>query len=187
MKKNLKSYIKHYKGCVSGNICDDTIVFLEKNTWLEESYYDMFSNMIINVEKDVKVIVDQIPTTGIIMTSIFTSIKKYIMEDIDIDWYKGWNGYTPIKFQKYETGVGTSLKSDHNITIFDGSRKGIPTLTVLGFLNDNFKGGELCFWGDDTYVPGKGDVIIYPSIFLYGNHIKPVIEGVKYDFVSYIW
>lgn len=187
MKKNLKNYIKHYQGCISENICDDTITLLERNTWLQESYYDIFSNMIVNIDPGVKTVVEQIPTTGIVMSSIFTAIKKYVLEDNDISWFKGWSGFTVAKFNKYETGVGTNLKSDHNFTIFDGSRKGIPILTVVGFLNDNFKGGELCFWGEENYALNKGDVVIYPSIFLFGNQALPVTEGVKYDFISYVW
>jgi len=74
---------------------------------------------------------------------------------------------------------------DHIHTMFDGTRRGIPTLTVMAALNDDYQGGELVMFEDQPIELSTGDVIIFPSNFLYPHKIEPVTSGVRYSFVSW--
>ena len=60
------------------------------------------------------------------------------------------------------------------------------TLTVLGNLNTNYEGAEFVLW--DQVIPfGEGDVIIFPSNFMYPHLVKDCTKGTRYSFVSWAY
>ena len=71
--------------------------------------------------------------------------------------------------------------------MFDGERKGIPTLTVLGGLNDDYEGGELMMFGEHCINLPTGAVVVFPSNFMFPHEVKPVKSGVRYSYVSWTW
>jgi predicted 2-oxoglutarate/Fe(II)-dependent dioxygenase YbiX len=76
---------------------------------------------------------------------------------------------------------------DHIYDLFDGDRKGIPVLSVVGALNDNYKGGEFVMF-EDTHIPlPAGSVMVFPSVFLYPHRVEPITEGIRYSLVSWAW
>ena len=78
---------------------------------------------------------------------------------------------------------------DHINTLFGGSgdKKGIPVLSIIGAFNDNYKGGKLIFFGDKEIDLKAGDLVIFPSNFLYPHQITPITEGIRYSYVSWTW
>tara|TARA_R100001086_G_scaffold168541_1_gene91612 strand:+ start:6935 stop:7177 length:243 start_codon:yes stop_codon:yes gene_type:complete len=73
---------------------------------------------------------------------------------------------------------------DHIHSIFDGSRKGIPCLSFIGILNNNFTGGDFII-RDKKIKTKTGDIIIFPSCFLYPHEVTEVKKGARYSFVSW--
>jgi predicted 2-oxoglutarate/Fe(II)-dependent dioxygenase YbiX len=71
--------------------------------------------------------------------------------------------------------------------MFDGNRKGIPTLSIVGVLNDDYEGGEFIMWQDTEIKLKTGDVLIFPSNFLYPHKVNLVTEGTRYSLVSWTW
>jgi predicted 2-oxoglutarate/Fe(II)-dependent dioxygenase YbiX len=60
-------------------------------------------------------------------------------------------------------------------------------LTVLAFLNDDFKGGKFYLqFGHEKFYPKqtKGSVIVFPSFFLHG--VEDVEEGTRYSAVCWM-
>ena len=81
-----------------------------------------------------------------------------------------------------------ALHCDHIHDMFDGTRKGIPTLTILGLLNDDFEGGEFLMFDEEKEIKLKaGDIMIFPSVFLYPHKVAAVTKGVRDAFVSWVW
>jgi predicted 2-oxoglutarate/Fe(II)-dependent dioxygenase YbiX len=76
---------------------------------------------------------------------------------------------------------------DHITDIFNGTIKGIPTLTVIGLLNNNFTGGEFVMFEDKIYELDAGDIIVFPSIFLYPHRVNPITSGTRYSVVSWVY
>ena len=70
--------------------------------------------------------------------------------------------------------------------MFDGERKGIPILSVLGVLNYDYEGGEFVLI-DEKIDLSKGDIIIFPSNFMYPHKVEPVTKGIRYSYISWIW
>ena len=54
-------------------------------------------------------------------------------------------------------------------------------------LTDIYDGGEIVFWEDKSFKLGKGDLLIFPSNFLYPHEIKEVVSGNRISFVSWVW
>ena len=73
---------------------------------------------------------------------------------------------------------------DHIHSVFDGSRKGIPCLSFIGILNNNFTGGDFIIRNKKIKTK-TGDIIIFPSCFLYPHEVTEVKKGVRYSFVSW--
>jgi hypothetical protein len=54
-------------------------------------------------------------------------------------------------------------------------------LSTVGYLNDNYDGGEIYFpYVDVTVKPEAGSVIFFPSNFIYVHEVKPMINGIRY-------
>ena len=80
---------------------------------------------------------------------------------------------------KYE--VGQEFQPHH-----DDSPETPRRVSVVAFLNDNFKGGQLAFdLANFTYEPVAGDIVVFPSNFPYMHASRPIIEGTKYSVVSW--
>jgi predicted 2-oxoglutarate/Fe(II)-dependent dioxygenase YbiX len=76
---------------------------------------------------------------------------------------------------------------DHIQSLFDGERKGIPVLSIVGLLNDDFDGGEFVFFDEHKVNLKKGDILIFPSIFIFPHRVAKVTKGTRYSFVSWAW
>ena len=76
---------------------------------------------------------------------------------------------------------------DHIQSLFDGEKRGIPVLSVIGALNDHsdYEGGGLVFWDDFEIKLDKGDILIFPSCYLYPHRVQEVTKGERYSFVCW--
>lgn len=92
-----------------------------------------------------------------------------------------------IRFNRYHAGQKMTRHFDHIKSLFDGHNKGIPAVSFVGFLNDDYDGGELVFWNDYEIKPKKGEVICFPSNFMYQHHVNKVISGTRDTFVFWAW
>jgi hypothetical protein len=64
-------------------------------------------------------------------------------------------------------------------------------ITCTFYINDNYKGGDLCFYvnGDEfSYKPSAGDIVVFPSNEPYWHGVKTITDGNKFfirNFVMY--
>jgi predicted 2-oxoglutarate/Fe(II)-dependent dioxygenase YbiX len=187
MDRNIESYLKVYK-VFSEKDCAKTVTALEEKEkeFQTHSFYNVSDNSYQSYDHELSVAYSQIETKELIMKEIWNTLKKYISE-LEFQWYSSWNGYSEVRFNRYRTDTQMRLHCDHIHSMFDGQRKGIPSLSILGSLNNDYKGGELVFW-DETVVELKaGEIMIFPSNFLYPHEVKLVTEGTRYSFVSWAW
>ena len=81
-----------------------------------------------------------------------------------------------------------AIHCDHIKDIFDGEKKGIPILSVLGMLNEDYEGGKLLMFKEQKEMTLKqGDIMVFPSIFMYPHEVTPVTKGVRNSFVSWVY
>lgn len=59
-------------------------------------------------------------------------------------------------------------------------------VSAVGYLNDDFDGGELHFPHlNFTYYPMAGDIVVFPSGAPFIHEAKPVKQGLKYSVVNW--
>ena len=79
------------------------------------------------------------------------------------------------------------MHHDHIHSLFDGKERGIPVLSFVGNLNDDYEGGNLVFFGDYAVPLRAGDIVMFPSNFIYPHQVDEVTKSVRYSFVSWAW
>ncbi|MCS7225810.1 MAG: 2OG-Fe(II) oxygenase [Gloeomargarita sp. SKYB31] len=83
----------------------------------------------------------------------------------------------------------------HVDNILLGSRRaevaqGIPTrdVGIVGYLNDNFTGGETYFDRQQVTVkPQQGAVVVFPAYYTHPHQALPVQSGEKYVFTTWLF
>ena len=188
MKKNIEDYLVVFNNALSGEVCDNAIKELETQSWEQHTYYDSGtdSHSPVNGEQELDISHSNIELTDTIMSAVGQCLSMY-MSVFNFPWFGGLSGYTGIRFNRYRETALMSEHCDHIYSMFDGERKGIPVLSILGILNDDYSGGELIFWQDTKIETQKGDIIVWPSLFLYPHKVEPVTQGNRYSFVSWAW
>jgi predicted 2-oxoglutarate/Fe(II)-dependent dioxygenase YbiX len=189
MKKNLQDYVKIYHNHISDEVCDKTISELANAEWHEHTFdnYDAGHKIKLSGNNELSTSYENVTTKDILMKSVWSGLHKYILEDLQLSWFNGWNGFTGIRFNEYQQDKQMAEHCDHIIINEAGTRKGIPVLSILGVLNDDYEGGEFIMFTDEVIPLKKGDLMIFPSIFLYPHYVKPVTKGVRNTFVSWAW
>ena len=192
MKKNLEHYIKHYKSFLDKNLCEETVKqldLLNESYWMEHGFHNPRTNKTKKVSGNKELSIayaNHISTKNDIMKKLWKSIDTYV-KNLNFKWYTGWQGYTDIRFNKYSKSKKMAKHCDHIHSMFDGERKGIPTLSVLGILNEDYKGGKFIMFEDQEIKFKAGDLLIFPSNFLYPHEVEPVTKGTRYSFISWVW
>lgn len=102
----------------------------------------------------------------------------------------GINGGSSPRFNRYQVGEHMEKHVDHIYSCFDGNLKGIPVISIIGILNEDYEGGDLTFYlGGEEYTPKlkTGDTLVFPSAFPWAHEVKPVTSGTRYTWVSWAW
>lgn len=81
-------------------------------------------------------------------------------------------------FVKYGPGQHFAQHVDHGFSYN-------CTVSLVGWPNDDYEGGELEFgmWGIKV-KPAAGDLVVFPSNYMYPHKSLPVSSGVKYSLVT---
>lgn len=81
-------------------------------------------------------------------------------------------------FIKYEPGHHFMEHHDHGFSYN-------CTVSLVGYLNDDYEGGELYFRLQNLNIkPKAGDLYIFPSTYMYPHQAKVVHSGTKYSLVT---
>jgi hypothetical protein len=117
-----------------------------------------------------------------------TSLKS-IYDDIDVRLQECIKHYSSmynitmeyqeaVNFVRYGKGQHFGVHADHGFSY-------VCTVSTVMYLNDNYSGGGLYFpYLNYTYTPEEGDIVLFPSTFIYSHAALPVEEGVKYAAVT---
>jgi hypothetical protein len=110
-------------------------------------------------------------------SEIFKGVKACV-DDYGRYWGVGMMAYEAFNFVKYE-GAGTHFKihADHGPTY-------VTTVSIVVYLNDNYEGGEIWFPRFDlTHKPKAGDIVVFPSTYIYEHASQDMVSGTKYSVV----
>ena len=202
MEENIKKYVFVKQNLLDNEFCQHVIEKLNQlNLWKKHNWtkYDLRQEQDIvstfpSGENEPEIIIPkeilEDASYKNINDSILQKIVKVLQEYIDSLKYEWYNetvhALMDLKFIKYSLNQTMKVHCDHIHDVFDGKNRGIPILTVIGILNDDYEGGNLVMFEDKKIDTKKGDLIIFPSNFLYPHEITPVTKGVRYSYVSWV-
>lgn len=82
-------------------------------------------------------------------------------------------------FLKYEKGGYYHSHTDSGVIN--------RSLSVIITLNDDYEGGELCFFnGEYVISPKKNRMIAFPSSFMFPHEVKEVTAGTRYSIACWL-
>ena len=101
------------------------------------------------------------------------SVEDYCSyHNIKMDYWEAMN------FVKYGVNQHFQEHADHGFSY-------MATVSLVGYPNDNYEGGELYFPKLNLNIkPTAGDLYIFPSTYLFSHKAMPVKEGMKYSIVT---
>jgi len=195
MNTNLEFYVKKVSNFLDKEFCNEVIQNIQSLNWQQHNFtrFDIknkkWDQTKLSGEQELDTTYADDKNSkhsDIIMEKLWHEIKKY-QNDYQHKWFNGWAGYTPIRFNRYEKTKKMAEHCDYINSIFDGVRKGGPMLSLLGLLNDDYNGGKFVMFEKEEINLKQGDLLIFPSNFLYPHRVDPVIQGVRYSYISWVY
>ena len=190
MKNNLDYYV-FKKKILSDKFCDETIKQLNKNkNWKKHTFYNNKTkkHRKFSGKKELDISFEEnIDNKKEIMNSIWYAIEEYLLKHLKFKWFNSWVGYSNIRFNKYSTNTKMAEHCDHIHDLFEGPIKGVPIFSIVGLLNDNFKGGDFIMFQNKKIKLSKGEILIFPSNFLYPHRVDLIKKVTRHSYVSWVW
>jgi predicted 2-oxoglutarate/Fe(II)-dependent dioxygenase YbiX len=97
--------------------------------------------------------------------------------------------FLPIRLNRYQKGQSMQEHWDGIHTIFDGSRRGVPILSIVGLVNKPKAGGLFYIKPPQgpprEFLTEEGTIVVFPSTFIYNHEVTTVEEGTRDSFVSW--
>ena len=172
-------------------ICDHILEELESNHWEKHQWGSITGELSKKEETSKEPDVTYSKPLDSILNSFVVQIAKKYQQMHSDKSCKNTSEFifslSEIRFNRYHVDQKMDMHFDHIKSLFDGTNPGIPALSFVGALNDNYEGGELVFWKDYSIKLKKGEVLCFPSNFLYQHRVDPILSGVRDTFVCWAW
>jgi len=186
LNQNLKNFV-YVSNALPKSFCDTLVKDFEKNySWEQHSWYDPKKGDYSHPDKEL----DVSPLKQEYVQEYFKLLQKPLEEYhykhafIEENQFNLISKLSLPRVNKYEPGTLMRLHFDHIHSIFDGKEKGIPSLSLVSVLNNEFEGGELVI-RDTVYNLKKGDLIIFPSCFMFPHKVNEIKKGIRYGIVCW--
>ena len=184
----LDDYIIVKKSAIPADICDDIISNIENDSWSKHSWYNNLEDTTHSEDtQELSVLEITNQMQELLNPFMMQSFKEYV----DKVKYKNWSElvyqFSTIRFNRYEKGQLMREHHDHIYSLFDGDKKGIPILSIIINSNEGYDGADLVFWDEYVLPLGKGDILMFPSLFLYPHKVTEMKSGIRYSGVSWAW
>jgi len=186
----LKDLIHVERGIIPPNLCDYLVDAIEKNEWRPHSWYNAVQGTFGSEETkelDVQNITaehQQLLTPFMIQAGAAYNAKYHFECERTMQIM---NKFSAIRFNRYSPGQIMRQHHDHIHSLWNTQDAGIPVLSFILNLNDDYEGADLYFWEDYIVPLGKGDIIMFPSLFLFPHGVTEATRGRRYSAVSWSW
>lgn len=181
--KDMKDFIKVYKGIVRPQWCD-IMVDMHKDSkgWAharcgaDGGYHPDIRNCSVLDLSDRSVPWHNPEIDKEVCVAMSAGISKYISEfPLLGSFVNSDNGYLMMRYN-----VGEKVANHIDV--------GSPEHRILSIsiqLNDGFEGGKWKFWGQELEGIEKGDVVVFPSNFCFEHEVSEVTSGTRYSILSF--
>ena len=190
-RTQLKDLIHVEKGIIPANLCDHIIQDIETREWRPHTWYNNVNKSFGSeetMELDVQSITPELQQllTPIMIQAGSAYNQKYAYLRCERT-QQIMNKFSTIRFNRYGGGQIMRQHHDHIHSLFDGKEKGIPVLSFILNFNDTYEGAKLFFWDDYAMDLGVGDIVMWPSPFLWPHGVTEAVSGTRYSAVCWAW
>lgn len=187
----LTDFVFH-KNMIPTDLCNELISASQSSDWSKHSWYNVESDEHTSYEdKELDVLFPDPEIANKLYEYITSAYEEYYLaceERTGQSVFAGAiNQCCPPRFNRYNEGTTMRIHYDHIHSLFDGQNKGIPVLSLVGVLNDDYDGGAFTFFDDYEIETKTGDIIVFPSCFMYPHQVKEITRGTRFSFVSWAW
>jgi predicted 2-oxoglutarate/Fe(II)-dependent dioxygenase YbiX len=180
----LKNFIHIERGLISKDTCRFVIDSIKNESWSSHLWSTDGTDQFSYPTKELDVL-EATPDLEDILNPLISLSVKYYNDFIGSEKVSQVTCFSPVRFNRYQKGQTMRIHCDHIKTLFEGEVKGIPVLSIIINFNDDYKGGDLIFWDDYKVDLGEGDVVVFPSLFLFPHRIEEVTENIRYSGVAW--
>ena len=188
----LADFIHVEKGIIPPPVCDYIIDDIETKEWVPHTWYNAEHDRAFSektLELDVQGVSSELQDllTPILIDASLKYVKEYSYQHPSCAHRttKMMRKMTRIRFNRYGSGQIMRQHIDHIHDIFDGKEKGIPVLSFILNFNDDYEGADLFFWEDHIISLGKGDIVMFPSSFLFPHGVTEAKKCIRYSGVCW--
>ena len=187
----LKELIHVEKGIIPLSLCDKIVEDIETREWEKHQWYNNVTDSHhseetreLDVQTSTKELQNELTPVVIGAGDLYTSEYAYPGKNTEFNII---STFSPIRFNRYSKGQIMRQHHDHIHFLFDGKYKGIPVLSYILNFNDDYEGADLFFWEDHVVELGKGDIVMFPSCFLFPHGVTEATKGTRYSGVCWAW
>ncbi len=183
----IKSYI-YVKNHIPTELCEELIDQCNKGIWKKHTWNNYASGTfeseptkeldVMNCTKE-----QQAKITPYLVKALGEYQEKHSVpgEKTQGPWL---SKFSPIRFNRYNVGTMMREHYDHIHSIFDGNMKGVPLVSIVANLNEDYEGSEFYCRGEKIELK-TGDILLFPSNFMYPHEVREATKGTRYSFVSW--
>jgi predicted 2-oxoglutarate/Fe(II)-dependent dioxygenase YbiX len=180
----LKNFIHIERGLIPKDTCRFVIDSIKNKSWSSHLWSRDGTDSFSYPTKELDVLEDT-PSLENILNPLVSLSVKYYNDFIGSEKVSQVTCFSPVRFNRYQKGQTMRIHCDHIKTLFEGEVKGIPVLSIIINFNNDYQGGDLIFWDDYKVDLGEGDVVVFPSLFLFPHRIEEVTENIRYSGVAW--
>ena len=180
----LKNFIHIERGLIPKDTCRFVIDSIKNESWSSHLWSSDETDQFSYPTKELDVL-EPTPDLEDILNPLISLSVKYYNDFIGSEKVSQVTCFSPVRFNRYQKGQTMRIHCDHIKTLFEGEVKGIPVLSIIINFNDDYQGGDLIFWDNHKVDLGEGDVVVFPSLFLFPHRIEEVTENIRYSGVAW--
>ena len=185
--KTIEDYI-YVEKHIPVELCEELIDECNRKEWQKHKWHSNYTDE--KTSEETKEL-DVMPCTQEQQNKITPYLAKALYDyQIKYSWpgektQPPWlTKFSPIRFNKYEIGNTMRVHYDNIHSVFDGKMKGIPIISIVGNLNEDYEGSEFMLRDKEIKLKA-GDILLFPSGIVYPHTVKETTKGIRYSFVSW--
>jgi hypothetical protein len=150
MLNNIEDYLFHKKEFLDKDFCKSALEILQESQWERHDFTGYETNDPehgFGWQREVKSSPsgsaepeflghtgpgwgeEQAKINNVIIRKLQDALTDYV-RSFKYKWFDGWNGYSIVKFLRYNEGHQMAEHCDHISSLFDGRVKGIPMIRL---------------------------------------------------------
>ena len=179
---------------IPADLCDAIVKDIETRPWEPHTWYNEVTDshsskqtMELDVQNTTPELQRVLANFVVEAGKIYNKNYSYPYADQPDRSGQFMSQFSPVRFNRYKPGQIMRQHHDHIHSLFDGKIKGVPVLTFILNFNDDYEGADLYFWEDTVVKLGKGDIVMFPSNWLFPHGVTEATKGVRYSGSVWGW